>query len=120
MPQHIEVPGLGIVEFPDGMTDAQIETAIKANVPRGATGDFGPDKNTNLEYGALKGVSRAGRTIMNAGASLLPKEAQDWLHQKQEEGDRELATRADPNSVAFKVGDVAGSVAGTAGPVRAV
>jgi hypothetical protein len=31
MPIQIEVPGQGIVEFPDGMTDQQIESAIKAN-----------------------------------------------------------------------------------------
>ena len=31
MPIQIEVPGQGIVEFPDGMTDSQIESAIKSN-----------------------------------------------------------------------------------------
>jgi len=31
MPQRIEVPGKGIVEFPDGMTDAQIVAAIRQN-----------------------------------------------------------------------------------------
>jgi len=31
MPIQIDVPGHGIVEFPDGMTDQQIEAAIKAN-----------------------------------------------------------------------------------------
>lgn len=31
MSQRIEIPGQGIVEFPDGMTDAQIEAAIKRN-----------------------------------------------------------------------------------------
>lgn len=34
MPQKIEVPGIGIVEFPDGMDDAQIASAIKANAPQ--------------------------------------------------------------------------------------
>jgi len=31
MPQLIEVPGHGVVEFPDGMSDAQIAAAIKKN-----------------------------------------------------------------------------------------
>lgn len=31
MPQQIQVPGHGLVEFPDGMTDEQIVSAIKAN-----------------------------------------------------------------------------------------
>lgn len=33
MPQRIEVPGMGIVEFPDGMSDEQIVAAIRANAP---------------------------------------------------------------------------------------
>ena len=32
MPQRIEVPGHGIVEFPDGMSDDAISAAIKANL----------------------------------------------------------------------------------------
>lgn len=34
MPQQIDVPGMGVVEFPDGMTDDQIVQAIKANTPK--------------------------------------------------------------------------------------
>lgn len=33
MPQRINVPGIGIVEFPDDMNDEQISAAIKANMP---------------------------------------------------------------------------------------
>lgn len=33
MPQRIEVPGEGIIEFPDGMTDDQISQAIRQNFP---------------------------------------------------------------------------------------
>lgn len=33
MPQVIDVPGQGLVEFPDGMDDGAIVTAIKANMP---------------------------------------------------------------------------------------
>lgn len=32
MPQHIDVPGMGVVEFPDGMSDEAISTAIKSNL----------------------------------------------------------------------------------------
>lgn len=35
MPQQIEVPGMGVVEFPDGMTDDQIVAAIKKNTMLG-------------------------------------------------------------------------------------
>jgi hypothetical protein len=34
MPQQIEVPGFGVVEFPDGMNDAQITAAIRKNTPK--------------------------------------------------------------------------------------
>lgn len=34
MPQRIDVPGLGIVEFPDGMSDADITSAIKRSTER--------------------------------------------------------------------------------------
>lgn len=32
MPQQIDVPGMGIVEFPDGMSDDQISAAIKSSL----------------------------------------------------------------------------------------
>jgi hypothetical protein len=34
MPIQVEVPGQGIVEFPDGMTDDQIAAVIRKNAPR--------------------------------------------------------------------------------------
>lgn len=34
MPQIIEVPGMGPVEFPDGMGDREIEQAIQASMPK--------------------------------------------------------------------------------------
>ena len=37
MPQRIDVPGMGVVEFPDGMSDAQISAAITANMPKPQT-----------------------------------------------------------------------------------
>ena len=36
MAQLIEVPGMGVVEFPDGMSGDQIASAIKANMPQPA------------------------------------------------------------------------------------
>ena len=57
MPQRIDVPGVGIVEFPDGMTDEQIVAAIQANnptpKPASAASDVGP-----LQAGLIA----AGRT----------------------------------------------------------
>lgn len=50
MPQKIEVPGIGMVEFPDGMSDAQIVEAIKKSTPSQAY-----EKGRNAE-GELQGL----------------------------------------------------------------
>lgn len=60
MPQQIEVPGTGIVEFPDGMSDDAIVAAIKSHMataepPRGAVMDF----LKSVPRGALSGLSGA-------------------------------------------------------------
>lgn len=36
MAQHIEVPGMGTVEFPDGMSDADMSAAIRKSMPSSA------------------------------------------------------------------------------------
>lgn len=54
MPQRIEIPGQGIIEFPDGMTDDQIATAIKAN--------FG-GKDSSSWKGYLPTVGNMGKAI---------------------------------------------------------
>lgn len=52
MPQRIEVPGQGIVEFPDGMSDEQITAAIKANTPS-TFGDVAKSAGIGLAKGAI-------------------------------------------------------------------
>jgi hypothetical protein len=59
MPQQIEVPNFGIVEFPDGMSDEQITAAIKKN---------------SLNYKAPTRAEKIGRGMrdpIDAGAQLL-------------------------------------------------
>ncbi len=53
MPQQIEVPGMGILEFPDGMTDAAMAAAIKKNMPV----DTGMDVAKSGGSGALRGFA---------------------------------------------------------------
>jgi hypothetical protein len=50
MPQIIDVPGHGQVEFPDGMSDAQIVAAIKANAPQPAN-EAATRPEFNLPFG---------------------------------------------------------------------
>ena len=81
MPQRIEVPGMGIVEFPDGMSDDQIASAIKANmqpqkprelggvVPAGGTSMLLDELKNSMPgqavLGGLSGASRIGNTLIN-------------------------------------------------------
>lgn len=63
MPQQIEVPGHGLVEFPDGMSDADIVKAIRANTP-----GLKADPVTKTEKVAM-GLG----DMVHGGAQLLTK-----------------------------------------------
>jgi hypothetical protein len=69
MPQLIEVPGIGPVEFPDGMTDDQIVRAIKANDPKQPSGIGGVLAN-DLEM--LKNIpASAGRLVGGVATAVM-------------------------------------------------
>ena len=53
MPQRIDVPGMGIVEFPDGMSDDQITSAIRANTAPSRP-DHGMDFAKSIPGGAVE------------------------------------------------------------------
>lgn len=70
MPQQINVPGMGVVEFPDGMSDDQISAAIKSNVPEQPSALSGAYKA--LDAGVAKGVAGIGGFLgeaTNAGSA---------------------------------------------------
>ena len=99
MPQIIEVPGIGKVEFPDGMTDDQIVAAIKRNAPAPAV-KAGPNQaamDPEVNIGPLKiqgetssGFNPAAMLIktgdvldsLNKGAVEFQRGPADWLRQK--------------------------------------
>lgn len=60
MPQQIEVPGMGIVEFPDGMNDDQIAAAIKQNMPQQSPQMSGSDIAGDMAKSAGIGAVKAG------------------------------------------------------------
>lgn len=63
MPQQIDVPGHGVVEFPDGMTDDQIVSAIKANPPSQSWGDVAQSAASNL-------IPSTGHLISGLGSAI--------------------------------------------------
>lgn len=121
MPQRIEVPGMGIVEFPDGMSDDQIASAIKANmqpqkprelggmVPAGGTSMLLDELKNSMPgqavLGGLSGASRIGNTLINMvglGDKDRSASLQAWRDQNV-------------TSTTGKVADVGAQIAGTAG-----
>lgn len=61
MPKQIEVPGLGIVEFPDHMSDDQIVEAIQRNLPAPEAKPSAP---------SLSLTERAADVVKSAGSGL--------------------------------------------------
>ena len=75
MPQIIEVPGMGQVSFPDGMTDADISTAIQRNLPRSAPPSavgLMAQQAMDAETAAQNAPSMGGSFFREAGRSVGP------------------------------------------------
>lgn len=66
MPQQIDVPGMGIVEFPDNMSDDQISAAIKQNMAPAA-------KPQGYSFGPISDIAELGARGINAAAQALPE-----------------------------------------------
>lgn len=96
MPQIIEVPGHGQVEFPDGMTDDQIVAAIKANSPQqpkpnqaalnpeAKVGPFTISGEGPNGFNPAAALIKAGQSLdnLNKGVIQASRAPGDWLRQK--------------------------------------
>lgn len=86
MPQVIEVPGQGPVEFPDGMSDEQIVAAIQRNsTPISGATSKGLSTLDKLKFGMMDPIHGGAQMLTNA----LPKglvdagnRANNWLADK--------------------------------------
>lgn len=86
MPQRVDVPGMGVVEFPDGMSDEQISAAIKKNmsakseVEPSVAGDMAKTAPSALVRGVtgLVGLPGTIRELGEAGA----RKALSWIGEK--------------------------------------
>lgn len=124
MPKIIEVPNQGQVEFPDEMSDADIEAAIKKNAlsyPKKTPGGQ-IIMRPKVEEGALKssavgqllGLTDIGSNVIDAAVKLpgmaIPSLAQ-WNRTRN--ADREAIADERSDSLAFKGNRLAGNVIST-------
>ena len=103
MPQHIDVPGMGIVEFPDGMSDDAISTAIKSNLA--AQPSTAEDVAKSGGIGLAKGgINLAGMSGDLANLLALgSKKAGDYIGEKLGAGPSpEVAAPVLPTSEGIK------------------
>lgn len=78
MPQIIDVPGMGQVEFPDGMSDADITSAIQKNMPKAAApaapkGNFLDRMDAALGLGGTPGATEGEKwknALANVGSAI--------------------------------------------------
>lgn len=96
MPQIIEVPGHGRVEFPDGMSDAEIVSAIKRNAqqpkrpneaamnPEANVWGMRVDGEASSGFNPAAAIIKAGEVADNIGkgATQLMRGPADWIKQK--------------------------------------
>ena len=116
MAQRIEVPGMGVVEFPDGMTDEQIADAIKRNMPAEDARPPAQRFVQNALGGAIRGAGSIGATILTPLDMLLGN-TQSWGNPERRAGMdgglRELGI--DTDSLAYGGTKLLAEIAGTAG-----
>jgi hypothetical protein len=127
MPQIIDVPGQGQIEFPDSMDDAAIVSAIKGmSQPQQAQPQSDWKQQVrqglgNVAAGAVRGAGSIGSTILApydiAKDALAGKGLSlESNRQRRAEIDQGLALMgAEPESALYKTGKIAGEIAGTAG-----
>lgn len=128
--KRIEVPGMGVVEFPADMSDDDIAAAIKRNMQpqRPTAGQVLTEMvkpGRDLLAGAVRGAGSIGSTILapmdmlNAALMGQPVMSQNRARREGITGGLE-SMGANPDSMAFGAGKVFGEIAGTAGAGPAV
>jgi hypothetical protein len=121
MGQLIEVPNHGVVEFPDGMSEADIVKAIKKNSlsykkPKSGVVDGAID----FAKGAVSGAADIGNTLINA-STFIPRKlsslaGDDTLENLNNARESSLDSYNKSNqSIPFTAGRIGSNIAGTAG-----
>ena len=66
--------GMGVVEFPDGMSDDQITTAIKANKPKQSFGEFAKETFETAPATSWMGMARGAKDTLRRGGKMFSGE----------------------------------------------
>jgi hypothetical protein len=62
MPQQVNVPGVGLLEFPDGMSEADMQAAIHKNFPQ-----LGPPPQAQQDPSLLSQAGQLGKEMAQSG-----------------------------------------------------
>lgn len=126
MPQTIEVPGHGMVEFPDGMTDDQIVSAIQANTPSSTPPqpqDQSPQWMQSLANNpGVQEILGAGDAAQNFGANLLNlaiKPVSEVGHAMGLPRAAEIPLAKSSEGMPYDLGNIGGQIASYAIPMGA-
>ena len=132
MPQQIEVPGIGILEFPDGMPDAEIANAIQRNFPEvhgGAQQMLPADARTEeakLKQRLSNAAVAPGRSVQRGVRDLAEGVQQLGLEAVNPEAAPEFTRQAEAGRQAFEEqygglpGTGLGRAVGEFGPLIAI
>jgi hypothetical protein len=127
MPQIVDVPNYGQVEFPDDMSDDDIVKAIKKNA-MGYKQETKPSLGSeivtgakNLGAGAIRGAGSIGATVLLPADMINQKLRGDDFFSMKDNNQRRAGIDAglanlvgsDPNSGLYKTGKIAAEIAGT-------
>lgn len=69
MPQRIDVPGMGVVEFPDGMSDDQISAAIRQNMQPAPSSEQ-VDPGLDVMKSTVAGVGKGAIGVLGAPGDI--------------------------------------------------
>lgn len=117
MPQQIKVPGVGVLQFPDGMSDADISAAIQKNFPDLKPANAADDMSAGERFTAGvgesmlhtgQGVKQIAMHIGNHLGLVSDQSVQQYQQQLANQRQTDTALNA---TTAGKVGQFAGDAA---------
>jgi len=112
MPQRIDVPGMGVVEFPDGMSDDQIASAIRRNMPQEQP--KGPEEGIgqSMLIAAGRGTDKLVQGVRQAYNGLTGDSATlDKMAADEAEKDRLYKPLQEARPIATGAGELAPNIA---------